>query len=214
MATRIYVGNLPYTADNEQLAELFHVFGPVIEAAIVYDRTSGQSKGFGFVQMASEEAAQQAIAALNGTMFGNRTIRVNEAQERTYRPSDGRGGYGGGRDGGYGGGGRGGGYSSGGYNDRPRRDYSRDSGGFGRESGYGRSSGGYGGGRGYNDRPRRDEGYSDGGYGGGRGGYRDSGGGYNGGGYNTYTQPSEDDLDYDRRIQGRERDRARREREW
>jgi len=85
MATRIYVGNLPYTADNEQLSQLFSVFGEVVEASVVMDRESGRSKGFGFVQMSSDAAAQAAIAALNGTMLGNRTIRVNEAQPRTER---------------------------------------------------------------------------------------------------------------------------------
>src|SRR6478672_1358691 len=96
MATRIYVGNLPYTADNEQLTQLFRAFGEVIEAVVVMDRDSGQSKGFGFVQMASDDAARAAIASVNGTMLGNRTIRVNEAQPRPERltaPRSG-GGYG------------------------------------------------------------------------------------------------------------------------
>jgi len=96
MATRIYVGNLPYTADNEQLTQLFRVFGDVIEAVVVMDRDSGRSKGFGFVQLASDDAARAAIASLNGTMLGNRTIRVNEAQPRPERltaPRSG-GGYG------------------------------------------------------------------------------------------------------------------------
>ena len=94
MGSRVYVGNLPYTADNQQLADLFRVFGVVVDATVVMDRATGQSKGFGFVQMATDEEAQNAIASLNGTMLGNRTIRVNEAQERTFR------------DGGSGGGGR------------------------------------------------------------------------------------------------------------
>ncbi len=96
MATRIYVGNLPYTADNEQLTQLFRAFGDVIEAVVVMDRDSGQSKGFGFVQMASDDAARAAIASLNGTMLGNRTIRVNEAQPRPERLTAPRssGGYG------------------------------------------------------------------------------------------------------------------------
>ncbi|HEY7022425.1 MAG TPA: RNA-binding protein, partial [Ktedonobacterales bacterium] len=85
MATRIYVGNLPYTADNDQLAQLFAVFGEVIEAAIIMDRDTGRSKGFGFVQMTNDDEAQKAISSLNGTMFGNRTIRVNEAQPRAER---------------------------------------------------------------------------------------------------------------------------------
>ncbi len=94
MATRVYVGNLPYTADNEQLSRLFSAFGEVIEASVVIDRESGRSKGFGFVQMSSDTAAHNAIASLNGTMLGNRTIRVNEAQPRAERSAGSR--YGGG----------------------------------------------------------------------------------------------------------------------
>jgi RNA recognition motif-containing protein len=139
VATRIYVGNLPYTADNDQLAQLFSAFGEVIEAAVVMDRETGRSKGFGFVQMANEGDAHNAIASLNGTMFGNRTIRVNEAQPRPERT----GGYR--QGGGYGGGGYGSGYNSGGY---------------GSSGGY--NSGGYGSSGGYSDRPRRG-GYGDGG---------------------------------------------------
>lgn len=124
MATRIYVGNLPYSADNQQLTDLFGAFGEVVEATVVMDRDTGQSKGFGFVQMATDDAARNAIQSLNGTMLGNRTIRVNEAQPR---PERGGGGGGGGyrSGGGYNresqGGYRSSGYS-GGYNDRPRRD--------------------------------------------------------------------------------------------
>lgn len=159
MATRIYVGNLPYSADDQQLAQLFGAFGDVVEATIVMDRATGQSKGFGFVEMANDEDARKAIAALNGTMMGNRTIRVNEAQPRPERGSrGGGGGYGGG---GYGGG-RGGGYGGGGY----------DRGGGGGYGGGSYGGGGYGGG-GY------DRGGS-GGYGGGR--RRDYGGGYDDGG--------------------------------
>ena len=132
MATRIYVGNLPYTADSEQLSQLFSVFGDVVEATVVTDRETGQSKGFGFVEMANDEDAHKAIAALNGTMLGNRTIRVNEAQPRPERGSRG-GGYGGGGygGGGYGGGGYGGGGDRGGYGGGSRggrRDYSRGGG--------------------------------------------------------------------------------------
>ncbi len=101
MATRIYVGNLPYSATNEQLAQIFGQYGDVSEATVVMDRDTGQSKGFGFVQMESDDAARQAIAALNGTQLDNRTIRVSEAQARPER-------------GGGGGGNR--------YGDRPRRD--------------------------------------------------------------------------------------------
>jgi cold-inducible RNA-binding protein len=157
VATRIYVGNLPYTADNAQLAQLFEAFGEVVEAAVVMDRDTGRSKGFGFVQMANENDAHNAIAALNGTMFGNRTIRVNEAQPRTER--SGGGGYGGG----------------GGYRDRGG--YGGDRGGYGGggdRGGYGGDRGGYGG-----DRGGRRNDYG-GGYGGDRGGY---GGGGRRGGY-------------------------------
>lgn len=114
MAKRIYVGNLPYGVDNQQLASLFGEFGEVTEAAVIIDRDTGQSKGFGFVQMPVDAEAMNAIAQLNGTQMGNRTIRVNEAQARTERGSGG-GGYGG-RGGGYdsGRGGYGGGYGSGG----------------------------------------------------------------------------------------------------
>ncbi|HEX6796329.1 MAG TPA: RNA-binding protein [Ktedonobacterales bacterium] len=154
MATRIYVGNLPYSADDQQLAQLFSAFGDVVEATIVMDRATGQSKGFGFVEMANDEDARKAIAALNGTMMGNRTIRVNEAQPRPERGS---------RGGGYGGGYGGGGYGGGGYGGR---------GGYG-GGGYDRGGGGYGGGS-YGGS------YDRGGNGGGR--RRDYGGGYDDGG--------------------------------
>jgi RNA recognition motif-containing protein len=86
---RIYVGNLPYTTSNEQLAELFGQYGEVTEATVVMDRDSGQSKGFGFVQMTDDNAANNAIAQLNGTTLDNRTIRVSEAQARPDRGSGG-----------------------------------------------------------------------------------------------------------------------------
>ncbi|HEX5157890.1 MAG TPA: RNA-binding protein [Ktedonobacterales bacterium] len=91
MATRIYVGNLPYSTDNEQLVQIFSAYGEVVEATVVIDRDSGRSKGFGFVQMSDDAAARNAIASLNGTMLDNRTIRVNEAQPRPERSG---GGYG------------------------------------------------------------------------------------------------------------------------
>lgn len=92
MAIRIYVGNLPYTVGNEQLAQIFSAYGDVNEATVVMDRESGQSKGFGFVEMA-DDAAHTAIASLNGTTLDNRTLRVSEAQPRQERsPGGGRGG--------------------------------------------------------------------------------------------------------------------------
>lgn len=97
MATRIYVGNLPYTTDNEQLAQIFSAFGEVVETSVVMDRESGRSKGFGFVQMSDDAAARSAITSLDGTMLDNRTIRVNEAQPRPERSSGFRSGGGFGR---------------------------------------------------------------------------------------------------------------------
>lgn len=97
MATRIYVGNLPYSATDEQLTQIFSAYGEVVEATIVIDRSSGQSKGFGFVQMTDDAAAHNAIASLNGTMLDNRSIRVNEAQPRPERSGGYRSGGGGGR---------------------------------------------------------------------------------------------------------------------
>ena len=85
MATRIYVGNLPYSATNDQLSQLFSAFGEVTEATIIMDRDTGQTKGFGFVQMAQDEAARSAIAQLDGTTVDHRAIRVTEAQARPVR---------------------------------------------------------------------------------------------------------------------------------
>jgi RNA recognition motif-containing protein len=89
MSTRIYVGNLPFTATEDQLNDLFAAYGSVSEVTIVRDRESGQNKGFGFVQMADDAAARTAIAELNGTTLGNRAIRVNEAQPRSERSGGG-----------------------------------------------------------------------------------------------------------------------------
>jgi cold-inducible RNA-binding protein len=85
MATRIYVGNLPYSATSDQLTNLFSAFGEVSEATIVMDRETGRAKGFAFVQMANDDAARTAIAQLDGTTLDNRAIRVNEAQARPAR---------------------------------------------------------------------------------------------------------------------------------
>lgn len=84
MTTRIYVGNLPYNVTNEDLAQLFAPYGEVGDAVVVMDRDTGRSKGFGFVEM-PEEAARAAIAGLNGTQLGERTITVNEARPREDR---------------------------------------------------------------------------------------------------------------------------------
>lgn len=110
MGTRIYVGNLPYSTDGAQLQQLFGAYGTVVDARVITDRNTGQSKGFGFVEMSTEDEARSAIAGLNGTMLGQRALRVDEAGER---PQGGGGSRGGG--GGYGGGGGGYGGGGGGY---------------------------------------------------------------------------------------------------
>ena len=113
---KLYVGNLPYTTDDNSLRGLFEGFGEVHSARVVTDRDSGQSKGFGFVEM-NDSDAQRAMGALNGQEHGGRTLRVNEARPQEARTGGGggRGGYGGGGGrGGYGGGGGRGGYGGGG----------------------------------------------------------------------------------------------------
>lgn len=80
MSAKLYVGNLPYTTTKEELAELFVQLGSVVDAAVITDRDTGRSKGFGFVEMGSDAEAEAAITALNGTEFGGRTIVVNEAR--------------------------------------------------------------------------------------------------------------------------------------
>jgi RNA recognition motif-containing protein len=107
MGKKLYVGNLSYDVDSSALGELFTPHGTVESSQIITDRDTGQSKGFGFVEMGSDKEAQAAIAALNGQDNGGRALTVNEA-----KPKENRSGGGGG--GGYGGGGGGGG-SRGGY---------------------------------------------------------------------------------------------------
>lgn len=146
MSTKIYVGNLPWRATDAQLSELFGAHGDVTEAKIVTDRETGRSRGFGFVTMTDDGAAQNAIRAMNGYSLEGRNLVVNEARDQ---------GGGGGGGGGFrrGGGGGGGGYGGGGGGGR---------------GGYGGGGGGYGGGGGGRG------GYGGGG-GGGRGGYGDRG---------------------------------------
>ncbi|KAB2887200.1 MAG: RNA-binding protein [Desulfobulbaceae bacterium] len=86
MAKKLYVGNLPYTVDNNQLRSLFEQYGEVLSATIVTDRDSGRSKGFGFVEMSSDEAGAEAISKLNGFTFERRALTVNEARPREERP--------------------------------------------------------------------------------------------------------------------------------
>ena len=99
---KLYVGNLSFQTSSQDLEEMFAGIGVVESATVVEDRETGRSRGFGFVEMASPEDAQKAIAELNGTEQGGREIKVNEAKPREDRGGRG-GGYGGG--GGYNGGG-------------------------------------------------------------------------------------------------------------
>ncbi len=118
MGKRLYVGNLSYGVNNSELEQLFSQHGTVESAAVVTDRETGRSKGFGFVEMSTDDEAQKAVTALNGQEHFGRALTVNEARPREERGGGGggfgggRGGRGGGRGGrdrgGYGGGGGGG----------------------------------------------------------------------------------------------------------
>lgn len=115
----IYVGNLSRQVSDSELKDLFTEFGEVTKVNIIMDKFTGESRGFGFVEMASDEEAEKAIAELNGKDVQGRTITVSVAKPRTDRPRNGGGGYGsrGGNGGGYGSrGGNGGGYGSRGGN--------------------------------------------------------------------------------------------------
>lgn len=111
MGKKLYVGNLSYDVDSSALEQLFGAHGTVTSAQIIADRDTGQSKGFGFVEMSSDAEAQAAIAALGGQDHGGRALTVNEAKPKENRS----GGGGGGGRGGYGGGGGGGRSGGGGY---------------------------------------------------------------------------------------------------
>src|SRR5947199_10725745 len=119
MGKKLYVGNLSYNVDSSELEQLFAPHGTVQSAEVISDRMTGRSKGFGFVEMSTDEEAQAAITALNGQDNNGRALTVNEAKPREDRPrpggggggyggggGGGRGGYGGGRSAGGGGGGR------------------------------------------------------------------------------------------------------------
>ena len=111
MATKLYVGGLPYSTQEGALRDLFAQAGNVVSAVIIMDKMSGRSKGFGFVEMGSDSEAQAAINGLNEQEHNGRPLAVNEARPREDRGGGGGGGGGGGRGGrgGYGGGGGGGG---------------------------------------------------------------------------------------------------------
>lgn len=138
----IYVGNLPHATTDAELREAFEEFGTVSSAVIIMDRETNRSRGFGFVEMPDKAEAEEAIAAMNESQFGGRTLTVNEARPREPRSGGGGGGFnrGGGGGGGYNRGGSGGG---GGFN--------RGGGGGG---GYNRGGSGGGGGRSGGDRKR------------------------------------------------------------
>ena len=187
MGNKLYVGNLPYSVRDGDLEQAFGQFGAVTSAKVMMERDTGRSKGFGFVEMASDAEAQAAIQGMNGQALGGRNVVVNEARPMEPRPprfggGGGGGGFGGGRrEGGYGGGG--GGYGGGG------------GGGGGGGYGGGRREGGGGGyaGGGGNDGGFRSP-YGTGPRGGG-GGRRE--GGYGGGGREGgYDSGSRDDESY------------------
>lgn len=131
---KLFVGNLPYSATDQDLHEAFSAFGQVSSANVVLDRETGRSRGFGFVEMPDDAEADRAIEEMNGADLGGRNLTVNEA-----RPREARGGFGGGGRGGFGGGGARGGFGGGGRGGRG------DSGGGRGDSGGGR--GDYGGDR-------------------------------------------------------------------
>ena len=121
MGNKLYVGNLPYSVRDQDLEQAFGQFGAVTSAKVMMERDTGRSKGFGFVEMGSDDEAQAAINGMNGQPLGGRNVVVNEARPMEARPprsggfGGGGGGYGGGGGGGYGGGRRegGGGYGGG-----------------------------------------------------------------------------------------------------
>ena len=93
MGKKLYVGNLPYSVDSSALEQLFGAHGTVESAQIINDRDTGRSKGFGFVEMSTDEEAQTAIRELNGSQVGGRSLTVNEARPKPARS----GGFGGGQ---------------------------------------------------------------------------------------------------------------------
>ena len=174
MGKKLYVGNLPYSVRDGDLEQAFGQFGSVTSAKVMMERDTGRSKGFGFVEMGSDEEAQSAINGMNGQPLGGRSVVVNEARPMEERPPrSGGGGFGGGGGGGrregggggYGGGGGGGGYGGGGGGGGG---YGGGGGGGGRREGGGESG----------FRSPYGSGPRGGGGGNGGGGRREGGGGY------------------------------------
>ena len=93
MAKKLYVGNLSYSTTDDALRNLFSAYGTVASSKIIYDRETGNSKGFGFIEMSSDEEAKNAIAGTNGHEFDGRQLRVNEAMDKPRRERSG-GGFG------------------------------------------------------------------------------------------------------------------------
>ncbi len=140
MAKKLYVGNLAFSVNDEELQQAFSSFGNVISARIVIDKMSGRSKGFGFVELEDDAGADSAISKMDGQEIGGRPVRVSEAKPQEDRPR---------REGGFGGGGGRGGFGGGG-NRGPRRDGGGNGGGGGGFRGRdGGGNGGYGGGNSY-----------------------------------------------------------------
>jgi RNA recognition motif-containing protein len=121
MAAKLYVGNLPYSATEDGLKTHFSSAGSVASVKIIIDRETGRSKGFGFVEMESDDGAQSAVSQLDGQEFEGRSLRVSEAKPQPERESRGGGGGGGGFGGGRSGGGFGGGGGNRGGGDRGSR---------------------------------------------------------------------------------------------
>lgn len=108
MGRKLYVGNLPFSAGEQDLQELFGQCGQVESVSVMRDAATGRARGFAFVEMATDADAQKAVAELHDKAFGGRTLTVNEARPRTERPGGFGGGGGGGRNSGGGSGDRGG----------------------------------------------------------------------------------------------------------
>ena len=122
MGKKLYVGNLGWGITDSQLQDMFAAYGTVVSAQVIMDRDTGRSKGFGFVELGTDQEAQAAIAGMHGQMVEGRALTVNEARPKEGGGGGGRGGGGGGGGrGGYGGGGGGGGYGGGGGGGGGRR---------------------------------------------------------------------------------------------